>query len=183
MASEDDRSAPPPGWPSKAEIIKDANEDVARFQDLEAMSAMLDAQRRQQDAAEQQGERDQQDRLDEAERRASGPGALAEAGASGGTDHPAQLAALAHAKQQFAAARHILVKDHDVAQLERMQAIGAQVIALARPLGLEDQETAYVELWSFAAAGFLKVLEGGRPGPWGLRSRGIQQRAGEAGRR
>ena len=159
MASDDDRPTPPPGWPSEAEAKAEANELVAMHQDLVAMSAMLDALRRKQDAAGQQGERDLQHRLDQITRLASEPGALAEAGAKGGTDHPAQLAALVHAKEQFDAAFGILVKDHDVTQLERMQAIGAQVIALARPLGREHQETAKVELFSFAAAEFLKVLE------------------------
>ena len=159
MASDDDCPTPPPGWPGEAEINEEVNKLYAQHQDLDAMSAMLDAQRREQDAAEQQGERDQQDRLDQVTSLASEPGALAEAGASGGTDSPAQLAALVHAKEQFDAAFGIVSKDHDVTQLERMQTIGAEVIALARPLGREDQETANVELWSFAAAGFLKVLE------------------------
>ena len=84
MASDDDCPTPPPGWPGEAEINEEVNKLYAQHQDLDAMSAMLDAQRREQDAAEQQGERDQQDRLDQVTSLASEPGALPRPGPAAG---------------------------------------------------------------------------------------------------
>jgi hypothetical protein len=154
VADGDDRSAPPPGWPGEAE----KNELLAMIDDWEAMSAMRDAANAEREAAGQQGERDLQARYDEAARLASVPGALAEAAASGGTDYPTRLARMLHAREQFIAAFGILRTAHDVTQLEHMQAIGAEVIELARSLG-QDRVIAEIELLSSAAAGYLHVLE------------------------